>query len=204
MTDVLLIVDVQNDFLPDGALGVRGGDEIVPIINRLQECFELVVVTMDWHPPGHGSFASTHGKEPGEVIDLDGLPQILWPDHCVQNTQGSELAPGFHTERIAQTFFKGVDGRIDSYGAFYDNGWRRSTGLEGYLRERGVDHVTIVGLTTDYCVKYSALDATKLGFAVTVVRDACRPVNLDPGDEAKALEEMRAVGVCIVTSDELL
>ncbi len=193
----LIIVDIQNDFLPGGALGVAEGDQVVPVINTLQEQFDLVVATKDWHPAGHGSFAETHHKKPGEVIELDGIDQILWPTHCVQNTSGSEFAPGLHRDPIAKVFEKGIDPLIDSYSAFYDNKKRRSTGLAEYLKEQGVGEVTIVGLATDYCVKFTVLDALSEGFKVHVVKDGCRGVNLQPDDTKNAIEEMRQAGAVI-------
>jgi nicotinamidase/pyrazinamidase len=205
MKRALIIVDIQYDFLPGGALAVAEGDRVIPIANRIQEGFTLVAATQDWHPPNHGSFASQHpGKKPGDVIDLNGLPQVLWPDHCVQHTRGAEFDPRLDMRRIAGIFRKGVDPDIDSYSGFFDNGHRRSTGLADFLKSRRVTDVYLAGLATDYCVKYSALDAITLGFNTYVVADACRGVNLSPGDSEAALEEMRAAGVRIVSSDELV
>jgi nicotinamidase/pyrazinamidase len=192
----LIIVDVQHDFLPGGALPVPEGDQVIPVINQLQKQFELVVATQDWHPAGHGSFASSHpGKRPGEVIELHGLPQVLWPDHCVQGTLGAELARGLDTARIARVFQKGTDPAVDSYSGFFDNGHRHDTGLADYLRQQGVQVVYVAGLATDYCVKYTALDAARLGFETHLLLPACRGVNLCPGDVDRAVEEMRAAGV---------
>lgn len=197
----LIIVDVQHDFLPGGALPVPEGDQVIPVINRLQSQFELVVATQDWHPPGHGSFASAHpGRRPGEVIELHGLPQVLWPDHCVQGTFGAELARGLETSRIARIFQKGTDPGVDSYSGFFDNGHRHDTGLAEYLRQQGVGIVRVAGLATDYCVKYTALDAVRLGFETHLFLPACRGVNLQPGDVERAVEEMRAAGVRILSS----
>jgi nicotinamidase/pyrazinamidase len=197
--NALLVVDIQNDFLPGGALAVPEGDAVVPIINRLMKQFELVIATQDWHPPDHGSFAANHpGRRPGEVIDLDGISQILWPVHCVQHTSGARFASGLETTRISQIIQKGIDPRIDSYSTFFDNARRRSTGLEHILRERGVDEVTLCGLATDYCVKYSALDAISLGFKVTVIEEACRGVNLQPDDSEQALALVRKAGGTVV------
>ncbi|MEJ1971143.1 MAG: bifunctional nicotinamidase/pyrazinamidase [Lacunisphaera sp.] len=194
--NALILVDIQNDFLPGGALPVPRGDEIIPVVNRLQEEFPLVVATQDWHPADHGSFAANHaGRRPGEVIDLHGLPQILWPVHCVQHSHGAAFAPGLRTERIAQIFFKGTDPQVDSYSGIFDNGRRKATGLADYLRGRGVTEVTIAGLATDYCVKATALDAQALGFKTTVVTDACRGVDLTPGDSARAFAEMERAGI---------
>lgn len=200
----LIVSDLQYDFCPGGALAVKEGDAIVPLINELQERFELVVATQDWHPRDHGSFAATHGREPGEVIDLDGLEQILWPVHCVQGERGAELVAGLSRERIARIFQKGTDPRVDSYSGFFDNGRRQATGLGDYLKEKGVTEVYVVGLTTDYCVKYTALDARDLGFETRVIIDACRAVDLHPGDLERALEEMNSAGVKVIESRDVL
>jgi nicotinamidase/pyrazinamidase len=202
--NALVIVDVQNDFLPGGALAVPRGDEIIPLINNLQKHFELVVATQDWHPPDHGSFAANHpGKKPGDRIMLDGIEQILWPVHCVQNTPGAEFAPGFMTKRVARIFQKGVDPKIDSYSTFFDNAHRRATGMGDYLKQRGVTDVYLCGLATDYCVKYSALDARQLGLNINVVLDACRGIDLRPGDVDLALKEMKASGARILQSSDI-
>lgn len=191
----LVLIDLQNDFMPGGALAAPKGDETVPVANRLLQEYELAIATQDWHPAGHGSFASSHpGKEPGDVIDLDGVEQILWPDHCVQGEPGAEFHPQLQLEPLARIFQKGVDPRVDSYSAFFDNARRRATGLADYLRERGVDEVHLMGLATDYCVKYSALDAVSLGFRTVVLKAGCRGIDLQPGDVAKAYEEMRRAG----------
>ncbi len=196
----LIIVDMQNDFCPGGALPVPEGDHIVPLINRLQQQFELVVATTDWHPPEHCSFASNHpGHKVGDVVEIDGLPQILWPVHCVQNTPGAALHPALHTARIARLFRKGADPRVDSYSAFFDNGRRKATGLAEYLRQQGASELYICGLATDYCVKYTALDAVELGFATSVLVDACRGVELRHGDVADAIDQMQRAGVNIIT-----
>lgn len=177
----------------------------MPIVNRLQSRFDLVVATQDWHPPNHGSFAASHPrKQPGDVVDLDGLPQILWPVHCVQNTVGAAFVPALDMKQVAEVFQKGTDPRIDSYSAFFDNGHRKPTGLGDFLKARRVKDVFIAGLTTDYCVKFSALDAIQLCFKTHVIEEACRGVNLREGDAAKAIEEIRKVGVEIVTSVETL
>ena len=200
----LILVDLQNDFVPGGALGVSEGDQVIPIANRAQQAFELVVASKDWHPPDHGSFAANHpGHHVGEVIDLHGLPQILWPVHCVQNTPGAEFVPGLRTQSIERIFLKGTDRDIDSYSALFDNGHRKSTGLGEYLRERGVRSVYLLGLATDYCVKFTALDARQMGFNVTVIEDGCRGVNLEPVDSQQALEEMRRAGCRIIRSEQL-
>lgn len=196
----LLLVDIQNDFIPGGALAVHQGDEIIPLVNEIIHYpFDLVVATKDWHPPDHGSFASNHGKRPGEHIKLAGLDQILWPNHCVQGTWGSELAPGWDRTEIDKIVYKGTDALIDSYSTFFDNGHRKSTGLEIYLREKGVKEIFIVGLATDYCVKYSVLDALQLGFQPFVIADACRGVNLNPQDTQEALFLMRKGGATLLS-----
>ena len=197
----LILVDIQNDFVPGGALPVRDGDAVVPVANRIQDAFDLVVATQDWHPADHGSFAANHpGRKVGERIDLHGLPQILWPVHCVQNTPGAEFVPGLDTRRVAQVFRKGVDPGIDSYSGFFDNGRRKATGLGDYLKSRGVTDVYVAGLATDYCVKFTALDARQLGFNTFLIQDASRGVDLRPGDVDAAVQEMQRAGVKIVDS----
>ena len=199
--NALILTDLQNDFCPGGALAVPEGDEVVAVANRLQPRFELVVATQDWHPPDHGSFAANHpGKRPGEVIELAGLPQILWPVHCVQGTPGAEFHPALDRSAIARVFRKGTDPAIDSYSGFFDNGRRRATGLGDYLKDRGVTDVYVCGLTTDYCVKFTALDAIDLGFKTYLIENASRGVNLRPGDVAAAIAQMRARGVVVVQS----
>jgi nicotinamidase/pyrazinamidase len=201
----LLLIDIQIDFLPGGALAVAEGDRIIPIVNELQKRFELVVATQDWHPSNHGSFAVNHpGKKPGERIELNGLEQILWPAHCIQNSKGAELAPEVDQTRIQKVIQKGTDPKIDSYSGFYDNGHLKSTGLERYLTAKRVTDLYIAGLATDYCVKFTALDALPLNFKTYVVEDACRGVNLKEGDVSAALEEMQEAGVHIVQSRDLL
>jgi nicotinamidase/pyrazinamidase len=201
---ILIIVDLQNDFIPEGALAVNEGDRIIPLINKLQEKFDLVVATQDWHPEDHASFAKVHGKQPGDVILLNGMPQVLWPVHCVQNTWGARLVSTFDTHKIDRVFFKGVDKKIDSYSAIYDNAKLRGTGLEEYLLEKNIQEIFIAGLATDYCVKYTALDAHALGYSTTVILDACRGVELTSGDIDKAIEEMKSAGIKIVFSKEFL
>ena len=192
----LIIVDVQNDFLPGGPLAVPDGDAVVPVINRLAGRYDLVIATQDWHPPGHASFAANHpGKVPGDVIDLDGLPQVLWPAHCVRGTPGADLAAGLCPDPIEAIFRKGTDPAIDSYSGLFDNGHRKRTGLADYLRGRGVTAVAVCGLATDYCVKFTALDAVAEGFAVTLVEDASRGVDLRPGDVAAAVDQMQQASV---------
>lgn len=201
----LILVDLQNDFLPGGALAVPAGDEVVEPANRLAVRFPLVVATQDWHPRNHGSFAAVHpGRKPGEVIDLAGLPQVLWPIHCVQGTAGADFAPALARERVHRVFQKGTDETIDSYSGFFDNGHRRSTGLGDFLRGAGVVEIYLLGLATDYCVKATALDARALGFKVNLVGDACRGVDLRPGDCAAAVDTMAAAGVRLTRIDEVL
>ncbi|TVS16893.1 MAG: bifunctional nicotinamidase/pyrazinamidase [Planctomycetaceae bacterium] len=200
----LLLVDLQNDFLPGGALAVPEGDHVVPIANRLMPHFALVVASKDWHPPDHSSFASQHpGHQPGDSISLDGRDQILWPDHCVQGTRGAEFSDRLDKGAIQAVFLKGTDPRWDSYSALFDDGHRRSTGLIEYLRERGVDEVCVLGLATDYCVRASVLDALREGLRVQVVTDGCRGVNLQPGDDQRALDAMQSAGATLVTSREV-
>lgn len=201
----LIIVDVQNDFVPSGALAVSDGDKVVPIINRLQRHFDFIVVTQDWHPADHGSFAANHpGKQPGELIDLHGLQQVLWPVHCVQGSNGAEFHPGLVRDTWKRVFRKGTDRDVDSYSGFFDNGRRGNTGMGEFLKRAGVDSVFVCGLATDYCVKYTVLDAVSLEFDTHLVKDACRAVNLDPADEVKAIEQMQAAGATIATSEEIL
>lgn len=194
----LILVDIQNDFLPGGALAVPGGDEIVSLANDLMEEFEVVVATQDWHPPDHGSFAANHpGKQVFESIELDGLPQTLWPVHCVRDTPGAEVAAELDVNRITRVFQKGTRPEVDSYSGFHDNGHRHSTGMSEWLREQGVTHLTVCGLATDYCVKFTALDAVREGFQVTLALAASRGVDLTVGDVDKAVEEMRGAGIDI-------
>jgi nicotinamidase/pyrazinamidase len=194
----LIMVDMQNDFLPGGALAVKDGDQIIPLVNRLQQKFELAVATQDWHPKDHGSFASVHHRRVGEKIQLAGLDQILWLDHCIQDTYGADFSPKLQTDRIEKVFRKGIDKTIDSYSGFFDNGHKKATGLEDYLKERGVTEVWIVGLATDYCVMFTALDAVNLGFKTIVILPACRGVDLNKGDVQKAVEEMEKKGVYMI------
>ena len=203
----LILVDLQPDFLPGGALAVANGDAVLAPALTLIDRFSWVVATQDWHPPGHGSFASSHpGRRPGEQIELAGLPQVLWPDHCVQGSPGAELAPALAARRseLSAVFRKGTDANIDSYSGFFDNGRRRATGLDSWLAERGIRAVVIVGLALDYCVKFTALDALSLGLDTYLVRDATRAVELAPGDGERALAEIEAAGGRLCTSQALL
>ncbi|MDN5211622.1 bifunctional nicotinamidase/pyrazinamidase [Fulvivirgaceae bacterium BMA12] len=201
MRAALILVDIQNDFLPGGALAVPEGDEIVPLINKIQAQFDLVLATQDHHPANHGSFAANHqGRQPGDIIDLDGLSQILWPVHCVQGSHGAAFSNDLDMKRVTKVFTKGENPNIDSYSGFFDNGKRQKTGLGDYLKERGVERVYIVGLATDYCVKFTALDAVDLGFETCVIKDATRAVNLQSGDFEKSLSEMERAGVKVIES----
>jgi len=202
--NVLVLVDLQNDFVPGGALPVALGNQVISVANQVQQRFELVVATQDWHPANHGSFAANHpGKKIGDVVDLNGLQQILWPVHCVQNTPGAALLPGLDTHRIAKTFHKGTDPAIDSYSGFFDNGHRKATGLGEYLNAQGVKSVYVMGLATDYCVKFTAHDARQLGYETYLIQDGCRGVNVKPGDSERAVEEMRRAGVKVIRSDAI-
>lgn len=201
----LICVDIQNDFCPGGSLEVREGDQVIPVANKLMEHFDLVVATQDWHPANHKSFAAMHPwRYPGDVIDLNGLQQILWPIHCVQGSFGAEFAPGLNTDAFEEVFVKGTDTEIDSYSGFFDNGHRKATGLGDYLKEKGVDEVYILGLALDVCVKFTVLDALGLGFKTYLVEDGCRGVNLNEGDSDKALSEMREKGAIIAQSDQII
>ncbi len=191
----LLLVDIQNDFSPTGSLPVKEGDRIIPFANEMQKRFDLVVASQDWHPADHGSFADNHNLEPGQIVDLNGIDQILWPVHCVQDTFGAEFIKGLDTGGIARVFRKGSNPKIDSYSAFFDNDHRSSTGLSEYLKERGVEQLYIVGLATDYCVKFTALDSVRQGFDTNVVLEGCRGVELNPGDVDRAVAEMKSSGV---------
>lgn len=191
----LLVIDVQNDFCPNGALAVPGGDEIVEPINALMAQFDTVILTQDWHPAGHSSFASSHSeKAPFGQVDMPYGPQVLWPDHCVQGSYGARFHPALNVDRADLILRKGSNPSIDSYSALFENDRQTPTGLEGYLRNRGIEDLTLVGLATDYCVTYSALDAARLGFSVQVRRDLCRAIDLD-GSLHKALQEMQNAGV---------
>lgn len=204
MKRALIVVDIQYDFLPDGALAVRDGDKVISVANAmLKKDFDVRVATQDWHPPGHGSFASNRGGKVGDIAELAGLPQVLWPDHCVQETHGADLHRDLDLSRVMRVFRKGTDAEIDSYSGFYDNGHRKSTGMGEWLKEQGVTDVSLLGLATDYCVKYSALDAVKLGFRTHVIEDGCRGVELKPGDVAAALDEMQRAGVEIIQSADV-
>lgn len=195
MSKALIVIDIQNDFCPGGALAVAGGDAIIPRVNALMDDFPVRVLTQDWHPAGHSSFAANHpGAQPFGLIDMPYGPQVLWPVHCVQGTNGAAFHPALKTDPADLVIRKGFRPAIDSYSAFFENDHETPTGLEGYLRTRGVTDLTIVGLATDFCVAYSAIDAAKLGFAVTVLEGACRAIDLD-GSLDTARADMRAAGV---------
>ena len=204
MMRALIVVDIQNDFCQGGALEVRDGDQVVPVANDTMKKFSLVVATQDWHPANHGSFAANHPwRRPGNVIQLNGLEQILWPIHCVQGSFGAEFVRELDTSLIQKVFVKGTDPQIDSYSCFFDNAHLKDTGLGDYLKENGVDEVYILGLALDYCVRYSVLDALELGFKTYLVADGCRGVNLKEGDSDKAISEMQEKGAIIVRSTEI-
>lgn len=196
--DALIVIDVQNDFCPGGALAVTGGDEIVPEINRMLAAFPIRVFTQDWHPAGHSSFASSHPAcAPFDVVEMDYGPQVLWPDHCLQGSDGAAFHEDLEVAPADMILRKGFRSDVDSYSAFFENDHETPTGLEGYLRTRGATRLTFVGLATDYCVAWSALDAARLGFEVTLKMSACRAIDLD-GSLEQALAEMRAAGVALV------
>lgn len=198
MTRALIVIDVQNDFCPGGALAVPGGDQIVDGINQLMQRADAVVLTQDWHPAGHSSFASRHDDaEPFSEVQMPYGPQVLWPDHCVQGSDGAAFHPELHLDRAELIIRKGFRPHIDSYSAFFENDRATPTGLEGYLRTRGITDLTLVGLATDFCVNYSALDAARLGFNVEIRMDLCRAIDLN-GSLQSALESMSAAGVRII------
>lgn len=196
MSHALLVIDVQNDFCPGGALAVAGGDEIVAPINAIMDTFDTVILTQDWHPAGHSSFASSHtGKAPFEMINMPYGPQVLWPDHCVQSSAGANFHADLRTDGDL-IIRKGFRSAIDSYSAFFENDHSTPTGLKGYLETRGITQLTMVGLATDFCVHYSAVDAAQLGFDVTVLSNLCRAIDMD-GSLAVAEQAMRAAGVTL-------
>ena len=207
MTKALLLIDIQNGFCPGGNLPVADGDQVVPVANALMKdgCYDLVVASQDWHPANHGSFASQHpGAKPFDMGELSGKPQVLWPDHCVQDTSDAEFHPGLDLSAIAHVQKKGENPAVDSYSAFRDNDRAALTGLAGYLRQKGVTELDVMGLATDYCVKFSALDAIDMlpGVKVRFIEDGSR--GIDPQGVTAAIEEMRAAGVSIVSSKDIL
>src|SRR6056297_4218100 len=198
----LILIDIQNDFIPGGSLEVPRGDEIIPVVNNLQDKFELVVATQDWHPQNHVSFASNHeGKEPFDKIELDDMEQILWPDHCVQNSEGAEFHQDLLTKKVEVIVRKGMDSGIDSYSGFYDNGHKKNTGLTGYLKEKGADELYFAGLAADVCVYFSIKDALKEGFSATLIEDATRALDDDKFAEMK--KELQEKGMKITDSKKL-
>ena len=200
----LIAIDVQNDFLPGGSLAVPRGDEVIEPLLLVHPHVDVRVATQDWHPPDHVSFAGSHpGAQVGDVIQVDGLEQVLWPAHCVQDTRGAELGHRLASLPFDTRIRKGVDPALDSYSAFFDNARRRSTGLADWLRERGVTSLWIGGLATDYCVLFSTRDALELGFEVHVIRDACRGIDLQPGDSERAFQAMEAAGARVVDAATL-
>lgn len=202
--DALLIVDVQNDFLPGGSLPVPEGDKIIPVINALQPRFKHIIATKDWHPANHGSFASNHpGHQVGEVITLNGLEQILWPDHCVKGSPGAEFSPLLNQGLIQKVIFKGSDPAVDSYSAFFDNGRRIQTELHNYLRIKGIKRLYVTGLAADVCVYFTVKDALELGYETFLITDATKGVNLQPDDTEKAFEDMKNRGAKLIRSEEI-
>ena len=198
----LLLIDIQNDFLPGGALAVPEGDQVIPVVNALQPHFDLVVATQDWHPADHKSFASNHpGKKPFEAIDLQGREQVLWPDHCVQGSAGAALAPALELNRVEAIFRKGMNPEIDSYSGFFDNGHLKTTGLADYLRSKMVTQVFVAGLAGDFCVYFTAKDALLEGFKTFLLEDASRPINPEGFTQAKA--DLRHLGGKIIQSSVL-
>jgi nicotinamidase/pyrazinamidase len=198
----LLLIDIQNDFLPGGALAVAGGDAIIPVCNRLQPHFDLVVATQDWHPAGHKSFASSHGgKTVFETIDLNGLQQVLWPDHCVQGTPGADFSRALQMERVEAIFRKGTNLQIDSYSGFYDNGHLKNTGLSHYLKGRDIKQVYVAGLAADYCVYFSALDALQEGFETFIIEDATRAIDAEGFERAKT--DFKSKGGVVLQSNAI-
>jgi len=200
----LVIIDVQVDFCPGGALAVADGDAVVPVVNRLSSAFSTVVLTQDWHPAGHSSFATAHGEAtPFSMAQMPYGTQVLWPDHCVQGTPGAAFHPDLNTTPAQMIVRKGFRPGIDSYSAFFENDRTTATGLAGYLADRGIRHIVVCGLATDFCVRWSAVDGSKIGLAVTLVEDACRAIDLDGSLDA-AMAEMRGAGVTVTTADALL
>jgi nicotinamidase/pyrazinamidase len=200
-SSALIVIDVQNDFCPGGALAVPHGDEIVPLVNRIAESFDHVVLTQDWHPPGHHSFASSHpGRKPHDIIDLYYGPQVLWPDHCVQGSWGAEFRRDLQIPRAELVLRKGYRRAIDSYSAFYESDCKTPTGLAGYLRERSLREVFLAGLAFDFCVRYSAVDAHRESFVVTVIEDACRGIDVN-GSMLETRRKLAALGIPCIKSN---
>lgn len=200
----LLLVDIQNDFLPGGALAVAKGNEVISVANRVMPHFENIFATQDFHPKDHESFASQHPKKKvGELISLHGITQVLWPDHCVQGTKGADFSNELEISKVKKIFQKGKQRAVDSYSGFFDNGKKGDTGLHAFLQKEKINTLFLMGLATDYCVKFTALDACELGYQVFVIEDGCRGVDLASGDCIKAIEEMKSAGVKFIQSVEL-
>lgn len=200
----LLMVDLQNDFCRNGSLEVPDANTIIPHANSLQQNFECVIASKDWHPEDHLSFAANHpGKKVNDILEIDGIQQILWPVHCVQNTPGAEFHPDLKTDKISKIVYKGTNKQIDSYSAFFDNAHLRKTDLQDYLEKQNIQTIYVMGLATDYCVKYTCIDAMHLGFKTYIIEDACRGVELVAGDIVRAIDEMRAAGVQVVRMGEI-
>ncbi len=196
MKKALILVDIQNDFIPGGALAVAGGDEVIAVANRAMNHFDYIIATQDWHPADHKSFASQHkGKKPGDVIELNGIQQVLWPDHCIMETRGAEFAPGLDTGAFTKVIRKGMDIEIDSYSGFFDNAQNHPTGLADYLKAQGITDLFIMGLATDYCIKFTALDARRFSFNTSLIIEGVRGVEVNAGDCDKAIAEMKKAGV---------
>lgn len=203
MTNALILVDIQNDFCPGGALAVNEGDKIVPVVNKLMDKFDYVIATQDWHPENHMSFAANNNKNIGDLIEVNGSTQVMWPVHCTQNSNGAEFVETLDTSKIDKVFQKGTDTKVDSYSGFFDNDHKSKTGLDDYLKEKDINEIYVTGLATDYCVKYTVLDALKLGIKTNLVIDAVRGVDLNAGDVDNAVNEMKQAGAKIVNSAEL-
>lgn len=201
----LIVVDIQNDFLPDGALGVPGGYDIIPLINSMVKLkFDVCVASQDFHPPQHCSFASRWSKKPGESILIDGIKQTLWPDHCVQGTFGCEFSSKLDTKHFEHIAHKGIDPNVDSYSIFFDNQKHRSTGIDDILRQKGITDLYFAGLTTEYCIKYSVVDAISLGYKAHIILDACRGVDLKPGDVETAIRKMVESGAELMSTEQVI
>ncbi|MFN8576200.1 MAG: bifunctional nicotinamidase/pyrazinamidase [Candidatus Sericytochromatia bacterium] len=203
MKKALILVDIQNDFCPNGALAVDDGDKIIPVVNSIMDKFEYVIATQDWHPSEHISFASNNNKSIGELIELNGQNQVMWPNHCVQNTKGAEFVDSLNRSKITKVFQKGTDVNVDSYSGFFNNDHKSETGLNNYLKTQGIEELYITGLATDYCVKYTVIDALNLGYKVNLVIDAVRGVNLNPNDVENSIKEMENSGAKIIKSSEI-
>ncbi|PHI20800.1 nicotinamidase/pyrazinamidase [Lewinellaceae bacterium SD302] len=202
--EALILVDLQYDFLPTGMLPVAEGDQVIPIARQLMPDFQTVVATQDWHPADHGSFAANHPwRKPGQVIELHGLQQVLWPIHCVQGSFGAELVDDLDQGKITAIFQKGTDPTVDSYSGFFDNGHRNSTGMAEWLKEKGIDTIYVMGLATDYCVKFTVLDGLGEGFKTYWIKDACRGVEMNEGDIERAFAEGVEAGAELISSDDI-